>query len=371
MHIDSVELYRLAMPLKKPLPSPGGNDSHLETVLVRMQCGEVSGWGEVSPGKSPLDCEEWTAGAFAVLKDWFAPAVVGRQFNSGADLEKSLAAFRGNRRAKAALDMAWWDLYARRLEKPLHELLGGKKSAVEVGVTIDRMDSPDDFFAALGRAFEAGYARVKLMFRPGWDIRMLEAVRREFPGKKIHIDVAGELTIHHTDILYRLDDFFLAMVEQPLAADDFVGHAMLQEAMRTPICLGRSIRTLSHAEMALELHSCKYVSLDLGRVGGLTAAVAIHDLCHECCTPCYVGAAPQTAIAARHGLALAAMENCCYPAEYFPGGEILAADIAEPLLPFRDEDGIRRIRLAASPGIGIEPDEEVLEKYCVERVKIA
>jgi O-succinylbenzoate synthase len=370
MHIDSVELYRLVLPLKKPLPSPGGGDAHLETVLVRMRCGELSGWGEASPGKSPLESEEWTAGAFDVLKDWLAPAIVGKQINTGDDLEKLLAAFQGNRRAKAALDMAWWDLHARQLGSPLHELLGGKKSVVEVGVTFDRMDSFDDFLSALGRAIEAGYARVKLMFRPGWDLRMLEAVRREFPGKTFHVDVAGGLTIHHTDILYRLDDFFLAMVEQPLTADDFVGHAMLQEAMRTPICLGRSIRTLSHAEMALELHGCKFVSLDLGRVGGLTTALAIHDLCHECCTPCYVGAVPQTTIAARHGFALAAMENCSYPAEYFPGEESLAVDVAEPLVPLRDEDGIRRIHLGESSGIGIEPDEEVLKKYCVERVKV-
>ena len=189
-----------------------------------MQCGELSGWGEASPGKSPLDSEEWTAGAFAVLKDWLAPAVVGQADRLRRGVGKTARGVsRAIAAAKAALDMAWWDLHARQMEKPLHELLGGKKSAVEVGPTIDRMDSIDDFFAALGRAFDAGFARVKLMFRPGWDIRMLEAVRKEFPGQKLHIDVDGALSIHHTDILYRLDDFFLAMVEQPLAGRRFRG----------------------------------------------------------------------------------------------------------------------------------------------------
>ncbi|MCC6124727.1 MAG: o-succinylbenzoate synthase [Pirellulales bacterium] len=370
MQIDAVELYRLALPLKKPLPAPHAGDDRLETVLVRLQSGELSGWGESTPGKSPRDSAEWSAGAFAVLKDWLAPAVVGRRIGSGGDLQNLLDVFRGNRSAKAALDMAWWDLHARQKEKPLHETLGGKNAAVEVGPTFDRMDSLDDFFAAIGSAFEAGFARVKLMFRPGWDIRMLEAVRKEFPRQTFHVDLEEALTIHHSEILYRLDDFFLAMVEQPLPADDLVGHAMLQEALRTPICLGRGIRTASHAAMALELHSCQFVNLSISRVGGLTTALAIHDLCHESCTPCYVGAGPQTAIAARHGYALAAKENCSYPAEYFPTAEILAADVADPLLPSRGEDGKRRIHQDASPGIGVEPNREVLEKYCVERMAL-
>jgi O-succinylbenzoate synthase len=369
MQIDSVEIFRLALPLAKRLSS--GTDDRLETVLVLMQSGDASGWGEASPGNAPRDCEEWAAGAFAILKDWLAPAVAGNRIESGEALEKLLAPFRGNRRAKAALDTAWWDLNAKLLNEPLHELLGGKKSELEVGLTFDRMDSIEEFFSSLGRAFDDGYARLKLMFRPGWDIRMLEAVRREFPSKKFHIDAAGALSIHHSEILYRLDDFALAMVEQPLAEDDFVGHAMLQEAIRTPICLGRSIRTLAHAEMAMELHNCRFVALDVGRVGGLTAALAIHDVCHESCTPCFVDAVPQTTIAARHAFALAAKDNCGeYPAEYFPAEEFMAADVAQPLLPIRGEDGIRRIRLDASPGIGVEPDRQVIEKYCLERVKL-
>jgi len=370
MHIDSIDLYRLALPLKKPLPAPDANDAQLETVLVRMRGGELSGWGEASPGNSPRASEEWTAGVFAALRSFLSPPVVGKQIGSGDDLQTLLANFQGNRSAKAALDMAWWDLHARQCERPLHDMLSGKNSAVEVGPTFDRMDSLDEFFASLGRAFDAGFARVKLMFRPGWEIRMLEAVRREFPRQTVHVDIEGALTIHHTDILYRLDDFFLAMVEQPLPTDDLVGHAMLQESLRTPICLGRSIRTASHAEMALELHSGKFVNLALGRVGGLTPAVAIHDLCHESCTPCYVGATPQTTVAARHEYALAAKENCSYPAEYFPGEEILAADVAEPLLPIRDEDGKQRIHLGTAPGIGVDPDEEVLKEVCVERVEL-
>ena len=199
---------------------------------------------------------------------------------------------------------------------------------------------------------------------------MLEAVRKEFPRQTLHVDIDGAPTIHHTEILYRLDDFFLAMVEQPLAADDLVGHAMLQESLRMPICLGLSIRTVSHAEMALELHSGKFIALDSGRVAGLTAALAIHELCHDSCTPCYASATPTTTIAARHEFVLASKANCTYPAEYFPSDEFLAADVAEPLPPMRGEDGKLRISLAASPGIGTEPEEDILEKYCADRAEV-
>jgi o-succinylbenzoate synthase len=370
MYIDSVEVVRLALPLKKPLPAPREKEERFETVLVRLRCGELSGWGEASPGIAPLLGEEWTSGVFTVLRECLAPAIVKKEIGSGDELGKLLAPFHGNRFAKAALDMAWWDLNARRRERPLHELLGGKNSAVEVGVTFDRMDSIEEFFASIGRAFDTGFTRVKLMLRPGWEIRMLEAVRKEFPRQMLHVDVDGALTIHHTEILYRLDDFFLAMVEQPLPADDLVGHAMLQESLRTPICLGRSIRTVSHAEMVLELHSGKYVALDLGRVGGLTTALAIHDLCHDSCTPCYVSATPTTTIAARHEFALASKENCTYPAEYFPSDEFLAAGVAEPLPITRGDDGKLRVQLGTSPGIGIEPDAEVLKKYCVDRADV-
>jgi O-succinylbenzoate synthase len=174
------------------------------------------------------------------------------------------------------------------------------------------------------------------------------------------------------EMLYRLEDFMLAMIEQPLPADDLVGHAMVQESLRTPICLDEGLASLSQTEMAMELHSCKFVNLKPGRVGGLTPAVAIHDLCHEHCTPCYVGATPQSAIGGRIGFALAAKDNCTHPSDFFPSDRILAEDVAEPLLPKKDEaDGRQRVQLPSTPGIGVEPNPALLEKFCIARATIA
>ena len=372
MQIDSIELFHIALPFRRPLPTPLGPREKLETVVLAMHSGDATGWGEASPGNAPLSGPEWAAGAMAVLRDWLAPAVVGQSVSSGDELTKLLEKFQSNQHAKAAIDMAWWDLNARLQSRPLHELLGGKRNAIEVGPTFDRMDSIEEFLAAIHTAVAAGFDRIKLKFRPGWDVRMVDLVRKECPTQTLQIDCEGGLGLQHTEMLYRLEDFMLAMIEQPLRADDLVGHAMIQESLRTAICLDESISSLAQAEMAMELKSCKYVNLKPGRVGGITTAVAIHDVCHDNCTPCWVGAVPQSTIGCRAGFALAAKDNCTYPSDFFPSDVLLAEDVAEPLLPTKDAaDGRQRVQLWTSPGIGVEPNMAALEQYCIAKAKIA
>ena len=371
MQINSIELFRVALPLREPQETPAGRLKSLETVLVRMQSGEVAGWGEASPGNAPTAGTEWAAGVFACLRDWLAPKVVGSVVESGDKLAEMLEPFRGNRFAKAALDMAWWDLKARQEGRPLYQVLGGQRETIEVGPTFDQMESVEDFLGAIGRAFEDGFARVKLKMRPGWDVHMVEAVRRELAVETMHVDLEGALNLGYMDMLCRLDDFALEMIEQPLPADDLVGAAMVQETVRTPVCLDEGVTTVGQAEMALDLKSCGYVNLKPGRVGGLTPAVAIHDACRYGEVACYVGANRQSAVATRHGYALASMANCTYPADYFAAGELFEHDLAEPLLPERDPaDGKRQIKLWPEPGIGIEPDPELLQRHCLAREKL-
>jgi O-succinylbenzoate synthase len=266
--------------------------------------------------------------------------------------------------------MAWWDLKAKIAGKPLYQLIGGKRESIEVGVSFDQMESIDDFLAAIGAAFEAGYCRVELKMRPGWDVQMLNTVRHEFPTQTIHTDVEAGLTLNHMEILYRLDDFALAMVEQPLPADDLVGHAMVQEAIRTPVCLDEAVTTKPQAEMALELKSCQYVNVKPARVGGLTTAIAIHDVCHEGCVPCYAGAVPQSAVGTRHGFALASKENFSYPAEYITSESGLAEHLGEIPSPICNQEGKACVPISSQPGIGMEPDREDLARFAVATASI-
>ncbi len=371
MKIDSIEVFHVALPLRQPQQTSHRSFETLETVLLRMQSGQTVGWGEAAPGNGPLGHADWTAGVFGCLSDWLAPAIQGQSIDTADEIAEQLKPFQGNRFAKAALDTAWWDLNARRQEKPLHELLGGKRQAVELGTTLDRMETIDELIEAVGRAFQDGFARVKLMFRPGWDIQMVDFVRKEFPVEMLHIDCDADLGLQHMEMLCRLDDFHLEMIEQPFATDDLVGHAMAGDTINTPIGLGRSITTPDQAEVAIELQSCQFMNLEPGRVGGLTSAVAIHEACRSAKVTCWAGAMPQSALGSRIGLALASLENCTYPADYFDSGAMLQEDLAEPLLPVRDEtDGKLRVSLWSEPGLGIEPDPEQLDRFCTARAKI-
>lgn len=371
MKIESIDIFHLDLPRKEPLETPLGPIATLQTVLVRIGSEGLFGWGEASPGSAPLAAGEWAAGLFRCVRDWLAPAALGKAISSGADLQKLFSPVSGNRYAKAALDTAWWDLKARLEGQPLYRTLGGRDEPIEVGVGFDRMDTIEALLEALTGAFDAGFARVELKIRPGWDLNMLNVVRHEFPTQTIHGDVEAALCLDDMETLCRLDDFMLAMVEQPLPADDLVGHAMVQEAIRTPVCLDEAITTPRQAEMALELRSCQYVNVKPGRVGGLTPAMAIHDACHEACVPCWVGAMPQTAVGTRIGLALAAKANFTYPADHLPAKEILENDLAElpdPAPAGADEK--LAVQLWSEPGIGIEPDPQLLEKFCLDRANL-
>jgi O-succinylbenzoate synthase len=370
MKIDSIDLYLATLPLKKPQKTPVGTIDQLETVLVRMRSGDLFGWGEASPGTIPL-AGQWARGTFAVLRDWLAPALKGLSVGSGDVIAERLAPFAGNQYAKAALDTAWWDLKARAEGKPLHELLQGKKTAVELGISLDQMETIDLFLDAIRVAFDAGFARVELKMRPGWDIQMVNVVRQEFGTETFHVDVEGAMTLSNMETLCRLDDFMLAMVEQPLVADDLVGHAMVQEALRTPICLEESIVSTDHVEMALDLKSCKFINLGIGRIGGLTAAIAIHDACHAACTPCRVGAPLQSAIGMRHGLALAAKDNCSYPVDWIDPADLFQFDLADaPTLARSGDENTLAAQLWTEPGIGVEPDAQRLESCCIDKIEV-
>lgn len=371
MKIDGINLYLVALPLKRPGETDFGTIEKLETVLVRVRSGDLVGWGEASPGTAPL-AGQWARGSFAVLHDWLAPALIGRSIDKGDAIAELLAPFNGNQYAKAALDTAWWDLKARADGKPLHELLQAKREAVQLGVSFDQTETIEELIDALRAAFEAGFARAELKMRPGWDINMINIVRQEFGTETLHVDVEGAMTLSNMETLCRLDDFMLAMVEQPLMPDDLVGHAMAQEALRTPICLEESIVSTDHVEMALDLKSCQYINLGIGRVGGLTPAVAIHDACHQQCTSCRVGTPLQSAIGMRHMLALASKENCEYPADWIDPREVFQFDLAEaPELARQGDEAFLAARMWPEPGIGVDPDINRLESCCIDKIEIS
>jgi len=372
MKIDEIELFHLQLPLTTPLQTACGSWDRLETVYVCMRSGDVAGWGEATAGNGPLWHAESAAGIFLVLRNWLAPAVVGRHVEGGAELRELFAPFRGNQFAKAALDTAFWDLHARSLGKPLPELLGGTRQAVEVGTGFDQMDSIDQLIEQVATAFKAGYCRVELKLRPGWDVQMLNFVRQEFPVETIHADVEGGMRLENMELLYRMDDFSLAMVEQPLPAEDLVGMAMVQEGVRTPLALDEAIVSPHHAELAIELKSGRFINLKIGRTGGITPALEIRDLCRQGQIECYAGSDLQSALGLRFSMALASLAECTYPADYWTTEQVFAEQPVPPIEAVRHEDEqTLQVPMWSEPGIGVVPDRKVLEKLTIEHVRVA
>jgi O-succinylbenzoate synthase len=370
MRIDRIELYQVAMPLIYPWRTAYGEDAAIQSVLVRMASGAEFGWGESSPLAAPFYSPEWAGGVFAVLRDWMAPALIRQEIESADDLGRLLAPFKGNPFAKAALDTAWWTLDARRRALPLYRALGGKRSAIDVGADFGVMDSFDDLIRAVGTAADAGFKRVKLKFRPGWDLPMLEAVRGTFPNLTIHIDCNSGYRLNDLPLFRAIDRFGLAMIEQPLGHEDLLDHAQLAKSIETPICLDESITSLDRTRQAIELGSCRWVNIKPGRVGGLTNARAIHDLCRDAGIPCWVGGMLESAVGVSLCIALATLDNFTYPADIFPSSRFYREDLADPPIELAGTRGPPQVVAADAPGIDRQPVPARLDRYGAQRAII-
>jgi len=362
MRIDAIEVYLERMPLISPWRAGHGDEAAIESVFVKMVSGKLAGWGESSPLATPTYSPEWSRGVFLTVSRYLAPILLGKDVRSGADLQALLAPVKGNPFAKAALDQAWWDLHARSRSEPLWQTLGGKSPVVKVGADFGVKDTIGELLAAVGGAVKAGYLRVKLKYRPGWALEMIRAVRAEFPEPVFHIDCNSTYTLADLGMFRELDGHRLAMIEQPLAHDDLLDHAELQREIATPICLDESVTSAAKARKAIALGSCRWINIKPGRVGGLTNALEIHDLCHRAGIPCWVGGMLESSVGAHQCLALATLPNFTYPNDVFPSTTYYEHDLGDPPIEL---SGVSRVTAPDVPGCGAEPDPERLRDLSV------
>ena len=368
MKIDRIELFHVAMPLIYPWRTAYGEDAAIHSVLCRMSSGSVDGWGESAPFAAPCYSPEWAGGLFAVARDWLAPAILGREIASGQALQESLAIYKGNPFAKAVLDTAWWSLSCNLTNTPLHTALGATRNEIPVGADFGVMDSIDDLLEAVGKAVAEGFPRVKLKFRPGWDLPMLAAVRRQHPDHTFHIDCNSGYRLADLPLFQQVDQFNLAMIEQPLQHDDLIDHAELQAGINTSVCLDESMTSPRRAEQAVAMKSCRSVNVKPGRVGGLTPAVAIHDICRDAGIPCWVGGMLESSTGSAHCTALAMLDNFTYPADIFPSSRFYHEDLSDPPLELHCSAG--GIPSASALDKLPEPVPSRLETQTVQRVVI-
>jgi O-succinylbenzoate synthase len=367
MRIASINVYHVAMPLLYPWRTAYGEDAAIDSVLVRIESDGVCGWGEATPFARPEYSAEWAHGAFSLVRDCLGPSVVAADIETVAELQPRLAQFKGNYFAKAALDIALWNLESKKRNTPLHKLLGGTRSVVPIGADFGVMDSIDDLLFAVNDAVESGFSRVKLKFCRGWELAVVSEVRSTFPKLKMHVDCNSSYTLDDVGLFQALDSLGLEMIEQPLAHDDLVEHAKLQRMLQTPVCLDESIVSARQLKDAIELGSCQYLNIKPGRVGGLTCAVELHDLCKAAEIPCWVGGNLESGVGAAVAVALGTLENFVYPADIFPNGRFYQDDLASPLVRFgKDAEGQPVAIPSETYEDPPEPDRDRLSQAVVE-----
>ncbi|MGK7959389.1 o-succinylbenzoate synthase, partial [Crocosphaera sp.] len=257
---------------------------------------------------------EYTDTSFIVLKDLIIPQILGKTINHPSEITQLLSPIKGYNFAKTAVETALWDLYSQEVKIPLWQILGGENQEIKIGGSVGIIKEKNKLLEEISLKIEEGYKRIKLKIKPDWDIQPLEIIRNKFPDVPLLADANSAYTLQDIDLLKTLDNFNLMMIEQPLGWDDIIDHAELQKQIKTPICLDESILSLEDTRKAIKLNACKIINLKPGRVGGLTEAKKIHDLCQKNNIGVWCGGMLESSIGAFFNLSLASLDNFIYPA---------------------------------------------------------
>jgi O-succinylbenzoate synthase len=314
--IDEIRLRQVKMPLVHFFETSFGRTYERDMVLVEVVSDGLSGWGEVTAGENPFYNEEWTESAWMIVRDYVAPRVLRHPLETPRDVAPRFKHIRGHKMACGGLEVAVWDLEARRKNIPLHQLIGGgARTEIPSGVSLGIQDTVDDVLRVIEKELAAGYQRIKMKIKPGRDIEDLREVRKRFPHIKLMADANSAYTLQDADRLQALDEFYLMMIEQPLAHDEIIDHVELQARLQTPICLDECIRSAHHAEQAIRLHACGIINIKLGRVGGFSEAIKVHDVCQQHNIPVWCGGMLESGIGRAHNIALASLPNFVLPGD--------------------------------------------------------
>ena len=350
VRIERVDLHYIELPLAHPFETSFGRETARPCILVAVRADGLTGWGECVAGAGPWYSYETIGTAWHVLRDFLIPAVVGQEVTAPADVVARFRRVRGHPMARAALENAVWDLLAQVQGVSLARFLGGRKDRVEVGVSIGIEPTLKGLLDQVGRYVAEGYGRVKLKIRPGWDVEVVRAVRQRWPDLPLQVDANGAYTLADAPVFQELDRFDLLLIEQPFHYDDIVDHARLQSQLRTPVCLDESIPSPQHARWALEMGACRVINIKVGRVGGLTAARQIHDLCAERGVPVWCGGMLETNVGRAANVALATLPNFALPGDISASARYYREDIAKPDFILNEDS---TLSVPSGPGLGV------------------
>jgi O-succinylbenzoate synthase len=366
--ISCIELREIRLPLIHFFETSFGRTTERRIVLVRVVDEDgAEGWGECTAGEGPFYSDEWTETAWATLREFLAPMVVGREMNCAGEAWLLMKAGRGHRMAKAAIETACWDLEAKRAGVPLWRHLGGVQTDIPCGVSIGIQESPEILIQKIEKELAAGYQRIKIKIKPGWDLNIVEQVRQRFPEIRLMGDANSAYSLADVALFKALDEFNLMMIEQPLAHTDMFDHAKLQRQIKTSICLDESVHSPEDAQHAIQLGSCRIINVKLGRVGGHAEAKRVERVCREKNIPAWCGGMLEAGVGRAHNIAMATLKGFTLPGDVSASARYWEEDIVDPPVTVT----LRGTIVAPEkPGIGYDVNLARIEKVTVRHETI-
>jgi O-succinylbenzoate synthase len=367
MKIDSITVREIQMPLVHFFETSFGRTTGRRIILVTLRGQGITAWGECVAGEHPHYSDESVGTAWYALTSELAPLVIGKQIDRAGDCVRLMSPIRGHRMAKAAIENALWAAEAAAKQLPLWKLLGGTREEIACGVSIGIQDSPEQLEEKVATELAAGYQRIKLKCKPGWDVKIFERIRNRWPEITLSCDANSAYTLADIDHLMQFDRFNLLMIEQPLWHDDFYFHARLQKQIKTRICLDEAIRNARDAEAAIELGSCGIINIKVGRVGGFSEAIRVHDVCQKHNIPVWCGGMLESGIGRAHNVALSTLPNFSLPGDVSASKRYWKEDIIEPEVTVSKQG---TIAISDAVGTGYHVREDLIEKLTVRKETI-
>ena len=362
--LDAIHLREINMPLAHPFETSFGLTTNRRILLVELESDGLTSWGECVAGEHPYFSDETIDTAWLITMQELAPRLLGKEIGCCGEVPKLFNQIRGHRMAKAALENAVWDMEAQQTGVSLAELLGGKRATIPCGVSIGIQPSPEALMDKIAEALDAGYQRIKLKCKHGWDSKIFEAVRNRWPKIMLSCDANSAYRVGDFDHIASWDQFRLLMIEQPLWYDDFYFHSMLQKRLRTPICLDEAIRNRRDALAAIDMDSCRIINIKVGRVGGFSEAIAVHNAAAERGVPVWCGGMLETGIGRSHNIALSSLDNFSLPGDVSASKRYWAEDIIEPEVTVSSEG---EITVPTGVGAGFVIRRDRIEQLTVRR----
>ena len=364
MRLERVELFVVRLPLKRAYETSGSRETHQTHILTRVESEGAVGWGESVAPEQPWYSGETPKTIWYALDEVILPQLLAVDIPGPAETEQLMSWIREHRMAKATIEMAIWDLAARRRAVPLATLLGGTRAKILCGVAIGIHPSVEALFETIDRELAAGYQRVKLKIKPGLDGHVAEAVRNRYPELAFMLDANSAYTLADLPLFRRIDAYHPTMIEQPLAYDDIVDHASLQRQIATAVCLDESIHTADDARKAMEIGATRVVNIKPGRVGGHASAKRIHDVCADGGVPVWCGGMLEFGIGRAHNVHLASLPNFSLPGDVSASERYFATElIGEPFTVHADGT----MDVPTGPGIGVTVLEDVIRRIALQQ----